>query len=198
MAGMRLIGKIFIDWENNHCKRMILDQEDTDFREKAEQFRILKVNFNQTGKYDDEDKAYIMFKRFEARSIVQKYTQRGGVYKYLAYISNGFRWLVFDAAGLYATNPLRVLFSMGVGYVVFSLIYYLLIVTTTADIISGTPDLMSDLGRSFYHSAITFFTIGYGDHYPHGSIRIVSGLEGFIGVFLMSYFTVAFVRKVLR
>jgi hypothetical protein len=198
MAGMRLIGKIFIDWENNHCKKMILDQEDTDFREKAEQFRILKVNFNQTGKYDDEDKAYIMFKRFEARSIVQKYVKRGGVYKYLAYISNGFRWLVFDAAGLYATNPLRVLFSMGVGYVVFSLVYYLLIVTTTADIISGTPDIMSDLGRSFYHSAITFFTIGYGDHYPHGSIRIVSGLEGFIGVFLMSYFTVAFVRKVLR
>ena len=198
MAGMRLIGKIFIDWESNHCKKLILNQDDTDFREKAEQFRILKVNFNQTGKYDDEDQAYIMFKRFEARSLVQKYTNRGGVYKYLAYISNGFRWLVFDAAGLYATNPLRVLFSMGVGYIVFSLIYYLLIITTSADIISGTPDMMSDLARSFYHSAITFFTIGYGDHYPHGSIRIVSGLEGFIGVFLMSYFTVAFVRKVLR
>jgi hypothetical protein len=52
--------------------------------------------------------------------------------------------------------------------------------------------------QSFYHSAITFFTIGYGDVYPMGLSRIISGLEGFMGVFMMSYFTVAFVRKVLR
>ncbi|MBK7710318.1 MAG: hypothetical protein IPJ37_04745 [Bacteroidales bacterium] len=42
------------------------------------------------------------------------------------------------------------------------------------------------------------FTIGYGDVYPVGLSRLVSGLEGFMGVFMMSYFTVAFVRKVLR
>jgi hypothetical protein len=54
------------------------------------------------------------------------------------------------------------------------------------------------MARAFYHSAITFLTIGYGDHYPYGSIRWVSSMEGFFGLFLMSYFTVAFVRKVLR
>mgnify|MGYP005838757265 CR=1 FL=1 len=36
------------------------------------------------------------------------------------------------------------------------------------------------------------------DHYPYGSIRWMSGLEGFVGLFLMSYFTVVFVRKILR
>ncbi|MBE0675727.1 MAG: two pore domain potassium channel family protein [Bacteroidales bacterium] len=198
MTGMRLIGKLFIDWELNGCKRMICSQPETNNRQKAEQFRILKVNFNQTGKYEEEDKAYIMFKRYEAKALVDKYSDRGIVMKILAWISNGFRWLVFDAAGLYATNPLRVLFSMGVGYVVFSLLFLLLIKVSDADIISSTTDQLADLPRAFYHSAITFFTIGYGDHYPHGSIRIVSGLEGFVGVFLMSYFTVAFVRKVLR
>lgn len=54
------------------------------------------------------------------------------------------------------------------------------------------------MGRSFYHSAITFFTIGYGDFVPVGAIRLFCGFEGFIRVFLMAYFTVAFVRKILR
>ena len=62
----------------------------------------------------------------------------------------------------------------------------------------GNPDNLSTLLQSFYHSAITFFTIGYGDVYPVGLSRVISGLEGFMGVFMMSYFTVAFVRKVLR
>jgi hypothetical protein len=199
MAGMRLIGKIYIDWDLNCCINMITNQgPETTNRQKAEQFRILKVNFNQTGKYDDEDKAYIMFKRYEARGIVDDYSQKGTFMRLFGRIANGFRWLVFDAAGLYATSPLRVLFSMGVSYIVFSMIFYIQIKFTNADIISGTEDHLSDLPRSFYHSIITFFTIGYGDHYPHGAIRIVSGIEGFVGVFLMAYFTVAFVRKVLR
>jgi len=42
------------------------------------------------------------------------------------------------------------------------------------------------VARSFYHSAITFLTIGYGDHYPYRGIRWVSSLEGFSGLFLMS------------
>jgi len=29
-------------------------------------------------------------------------------------------------------------------------------------------------------------------------LRFVAGIEGFIGVFMMAYFTVAFARKVLR
>ncbi len=83
-------------------------------------------------------------------------------------------------------------------FVVFSFVYYLLMVTTSADIIASVDDQLTMIARSFYHSAITFLTIGYGDHYPFGSIRWVSSIEGFFGLFLMSYFTVAFVRKVLR
>ncbi len=87
---------------------------------------------------------------------------------------------------------------MVASFVLFSLVYILLIAFTSADIISTVDDQLSTVARAFYHSAITFLTIGYGDHYPFGSIRWVSSLEGFFGLFLMSYFTVAFVRKVLR
>jgi hypothetical protein len=54
------------------------------------------------------------------------------------------------------------------------------------------------LALSLYHSAVTFFTIGYGDVFPMRLSRVFSAFEGFMGVFMMSYFTVAFVRKILR
>jgi hypothetical protein len=198
MSGMRLIGKLYIDWTHNKCKDLIVKQEGTTLRQKAEQFRILKENFSDTGKYSDEDEAYVMFKRFEAKSWLTKQAEKGGFIKFLSYIPHFFKWLVFDAMGSYATNPGRVLVSMMCGYVLFSLTYVLLIQFTDSDIISATTDHLSVFSRSFYHSAVTFFTIGYGDHYPHKAIRFVSALEGFMGMFLMSYFTVAFVRKVLR
>jgi hypothetical protein len=198
MSGMRLIGKLYIDWTNNKCKEVIVNQAGTTLRQKAEQFRILKENFSSTGKYSDEDQSYIMFKRYEAKSWLTKQEEKGGLIKALSYIPHFFKWFIFDAMGSYATNPARVLVSMVCGYVLFSLIYVLLIQFTDSDILSGTSDQLSVVARSFYHSAVTFFTIGYGDFYPHKGARVVSALEGFTGVFLMSYFTVAFVRKMLR
>lgn len=195
MAGMRLIGKIYIDWERNKCRSMIENQQDTSLRQKAEQFRVLKENFSDTGKYDDEDEAYVLFKRYEARAILQ---EKLAEKRYDALFPYWFRKIVFDKVGLYATSPVRVLFSVLVMYLLFSLTYFLMMKFTSADVVSATSDTMKDLPTAFYHSAVTFFTIGYGDHYPIGAARIVSALEGFTGVFLMSYFTVAFVRKVLR
>ncbi len=62
----------------------------------------------------------------------------------------------------------------------------------------GATDGLSNIQICFYHSAITFLTIGYGDYYPAGISRVISIVEGWSGLFLMSYFTVAFVRKILR
>ncbi|MCU0455971.1 MAG: potassium channel family protein [Bacteroidales bacterium] len=198
ISGMRLIGKLYLDWERNNVSRIIADQEGSTLKQKAEQFRILKENFSETGKYSDEDKAYVMFKRYEAKSWITGQKEKGGFTGFVSYLPYWFQWLVFDAMGLYATNPVRVLISMATVYFVFSLIYILMITFTSADIISSTADQLGVAARSFYHSAITFFTIGYGDHFPVKAARVVSSIEGFMGVFLMSYFTVAFVRKVLR
>ena len=92
------------------------------------------------------------------------------------------------------------LLSVVVSWFFFGSLYFLVDLSGLGKTVSavGNPDKLSTLLQSYYHSAITFFTIGYGDVYPIGVSRIVSGLEGFIGVFMMSYFTVAFVRKVLR
>ena len=200
MSGMRLVGKLYIDWRQNNCSQSVINQQNTTLRQKADQFRILKENFNGTGKYDDEDEAYVMFKRYEAKSWLTGQQEKGGLRKISSYIPYGFQWLLFDKIGLYATSPGRVLFSVVFFWIFFGISYYLVELSGLGKTISsvGNPDNLSPLVQSFYHAAITFFTIGYGDTYPTGLSRIIASFEGFMGVFMMSYFTVAFVRKVLR
>jgi hypothetical protein len=197
---MRLLGKLYIDWRLNKCKEIIINQEVTSLRQKAEQFRILKENFSGTGKYEDEDEAYIMFKRYEAKSWLTEQEEKGGITRIVSYVPHGFQWLVFDKIGLYATSPGRVLLSVFIFWITFGILYFLTELSGLGKTVSsvGNPDKLSAFLQSFYHSGITFFTIGYGDVYPMGLSRVISGLEGFMGVFMMSYFTVAFVRKVLR
>lgn len=199
LNGMRNLGRIIIDWKINSIKQLIVSQEDTSLREKSEQFNNLKENFDQSGQYEDEDMAYIQFKRYELAADFKEVFDKGGT-DYLKLPGYIFRWLIFDKMGLYATSPLRVLFSMVIIYVVFSLIYLLLPLLQAGDIINsvGATDGLSYIQTCFYHSAITFLTIGYGDFYPTGISRGVSIVEGWMGLFLMSYFTVAFVRKILR
>ncbi len=198
-AGIRLIGRIFLDWGKNHVKELIMSQADTSRRIKAEQFRTLKQNFNTTGQYSDEDKSYVEFKRLESKVILEEGLRRkkiSVIWKYPAYL---FKLVVFDLMGQYATNPIRVMISMLACYTFFSLIAAFIILVSNADIVSSfdAPNL-GILGRSFYYIAVTFLTIGYGDFYATGSLRYLSGIVGFSGLFLMSYFTVAFVRKILR
>ncbi len=199
-AGMRLLGKLFIDWEQNNVKELIYKQKDTNLETKAEQFRILKQNFNQTGQYNDEDKAYIEFKRCEAKYELKKSIKHKKQNSIWAYPSYWFKDLIFDKAGLYATDPVRVLWSMIISYVFFSFLfmifYYLNAGSLSVD--EGQVGFFVYLGRAFYFSAITYLTVGYGDICPLGQNRWLASVEGFVGVFLMAYFTVAFVRKILR
>jgi len=201
ISGMRLLGVIYIDWEKNRVEKLIRDQENTSLDEKAEQFRNLKESFHKAGQYNDEDISYVWFKRYEMKS---NYTTSLAKHKMAFLIQSPihfFQKLILDHAGLYATSPFRVLLAMVVGYLTFTLFYVIALVTHIGGIssgIGGEHNQISLVGRCLYHSGITFFTIGFGDFYPLGIVRWLSNLEGFVGVFLMSYFTVAFVRKILR
>lgn len=203
ISGIRLLGRIYIDWKQNNVKNLILDQN-TSNRNKAEQFRVLKENYNLIGQYDYEDGAYVEFKRLESKYQLEEAQTMKFIARIWAKISYFSRLLIFDKVGLYATDPIRVLLSMTVVFLLFSLMYILLpLMFHNTQIVSslyseGDPRDLSLIEKAFYHSAITFLTIGYGDYYPSGIIRWLSGVEGFIGLFLMSYFTVAFVRKILR
>lgn len=197
---MRNLGQLFIDWERNDVQQLIEGQNDTSSREKADQYRILKEDFTNIGQYEPEDKAYVRFKRQERKAQFQEALEESRWNALWAYPSTAFQWLVFDKMGKYATDPLRVLISMVLVYILFSLIYVLLPPFMDSGIPStvGEQNDVGVIAKGFYHSAITFLTIGYGDFHPTGHFRWISGLEGFLGIFLTAYFTVAFVRKILR
>ena len=129
-----------------------------------------------------------------------------------AYPAYYFQKYVFDYIGRYATDPTRTMANMVLTFFVFGVIYWIFsihhglyewghVVAGGAETVAfNNPDLTwyGELGNCLYYSGITFFTIGYGDYFANGILKPVAVFEGFSGVFLMSYFTVAFVRKILR
>lgn len=203
LSGMKLMGKIFIDWKENDVKNLIHNQTETSLDQKAEQFRILKENFNSNGQYDDEDMSYIEFKRAQASSDLETEKAKGKKHAFIGYGTYYFQQYLMDFVGRYGTSPLRVMANMAITFSGFSIFYFIIseyfrdfgyVATTVPDELNH----MHSLGNCFYYSAITFFTIGYGDYFSEGYLKPFAAFEGFSGVFLMSYFTVAFVRKILR
>jgi hypothetical protein len=212
LVGMRILGRIFIDWRVNTVNHLIYNQKKTSLFQKAEQFRILKENFRNNGQYDDEDAAYVEFKRCEAKAKLTNYRDNT-LKKYLVgYPNYYFQMYVFDYIGRYATDPVRVLANMLLSFFSFSIIYFMFSVSDSLNkighVVAGGTETMPlnnenistlhAFGDCLYYSGITFFTIGYGDYFANGVLKPVAVFEGFSGVFLMSYFTVAFVRKILR
>lgn len=203
LVDMRILGRVFLNWRENALHEVIYIQKDTSLYQKAEQFRILKENFRNNGQYEDEDAAYLEFKRCEARAELETRVTKNKWSGIKAYPIYYFKKLVFDQVGHYGTAPVRVLGNAIATVFVFGALYF----TCTCyfpqfgSVASTLPEEMNHVNEfwnSIYYSAITFFTIGYGDYFALGLLKILAASEGFIGVFLMSYFTVAFVRKILR
>lgn len=199
------LGNIYIDW--SIAEQGIYNRGNTNFIQKANQFQILKENYNKLGQYNEEDRAYLEFKRSERKSkyLGEDVKMLNELSKRIRYvfsrtftkITNPFKWLVLDFVGHYGTNPWRVLSSMIIAITVFAGIYYVVPLMEFSD--GKNIILITSIKTATYYSGITFLTIGYGDLSPANfPTQIISVIEGFIGLFFMSYFTVAFVRKILR
>jgi hypothetical protein len=203
MVNTRIIGRIFINWRENDVYNFIYNQKDSTYFQKSEQFRILKENFRVNGQYEDEDDAYVEFKRCEAKAHLGEALKGSSLKKLVGYLNYYFQKYVFDYVGRYATSPIRVLLNGILTIFTFGILYYLVntFLNGIGSIESTLPENLNhchDFLNSIYYSAITFFTIGYGEYFPSGILKLIAAFEGFSGVFLMSYFTVAFVRKILR
>jgi hypothetical protein len=210
------LGQIYLDWEANSVKKMICDQkhfddkgnkQDTSNKQKLEQFRLLKENFRNLGRYEDEDKAYVEFKKHERLynndcsnvkkgKFLSRVRLRYYEIRIRKFIKNGLNLIILDKIGGYGTRPENILIAMLTTIALFTGIYSLfpkmICLTDNINIVGTIP-------RAFYLSVETFLTIGYGNISPANNYSIVlAAMEGFMGVFLMAYFTIAFVRKILR
>jgi uncharacterized protein YjbI with pentapeptide repeats len=203
LSGMRILGRIFINWRENNVYDLIYNQKNSTLFQKAEQFRILKENFRNNGQYDDEDFAYLEFRRCEAKADLQWSLQKDKMIKLSAYPTYYFKKYVFDYVGRYATSPMRVLLNGVIAVFLFALLYFIFteFLPFWGHVATALPaelDRTHDFLNNIYYSAITFCTVGYGDYFAAGFVKVLAAFEGFTGIFLMSYFTVAFVRKILR
>lgn len=204
LSDTKNLGRIYIDWILNDVKNMIYSQQDSSsYFDKANQFRLLKENFHDIGQYDDEDFAYVEFKRSESLSRIRGEDLLDNKSKklrmFLRYLTFPIKWLIFDFIGNYATKPMRILGSILITIIIFSGIYTLPFVKLGGEKHFYDNIIINRFTNGLYHSIQSTFTLGYGDINPNNlSTLLISGLQSFIGVFLMSYFTAAFVRKLLR
>jgi uncharacterized protein YjbI with pentapeptide repeats len=206
LAEAKNSGTIFNDWKANKVKNWITSQEGTTNSQKAEQFRLLKENYRNIGQYEDEDLSYVEFKRHEmkAKLLSDHLKHRNSkLKKFFDWIKYFFKWLVYDQTGKYGTSPGRVLVSMFMVFLLFTMLYYICQdiphfengMTPTAEL---THDYSTTFTDAVYFSAYNLLIIGYEDYHPAGITGFLSVVESFLGLFLMSFFTVAFVRKILR
>ncbi len=163
---------------------------------------LLKENFRKMGRYDDEDSAYVFYRNHQLLSSFWTHVS-GKWYKRFnwlwAPIWYGLKWIVLGLISGYGTKPFNAIISMIVTWFGFGAFYFWRMEYCEECFKGPSIHEMSNLGKAAFHSAITFLTIGYGDIYPSSqALRIASGLEGFLGLFLMAVFTVSFMRKVLR
>jgi uncharacterized protein YjbI with pentapeptide repeats len=199
-ADMSLPGILYIDWHKNNVKAAIYNQgENTTHLQKALQFLMIKENFSRNGQYEIEDLAYVEYRRCLAHS--RRLGAAGNFRKKIAgWGAFMLDRILLDLTGLYGTSPKRVFATMIIMYALFSFAYILIILTGIGDILVsvGAEHDLPLISKGFYHSAITMLTIGYGDHFPVGLARALSAVQGFVGMLLLSYFTVTLVHKILR
>ena len=163
---------------------------------------MLKNNFKKLGYFDDEDKIYVAFKRCQAKAKFEESKKKCLIKKiggYLRYRGNRF---LFDFVGGYGTKPKNVFRFMIIVVLGFTPLYAFIPNFLKWNKITKhfcNLEFFNKLLIGLYHSMITFLTIGYGDVEPESVCgSLISGIEGFLGLFLMAYFTIAFSRKVLR
>jgi len=144
------------------------------------QYKMLKENFHKIGEYEQEDEAFVEYMRY---------------YRKTKNLFTRFLLWILDFIGCYGTNPSRVACTM------FGVLIFFGIAFSNINPLAQICVKVSEcnLFASFYFSVITFLTIGYGDLYPKNEFTaILAVIEGFLGLFLMSYFIISLVRKTLR
>ncbi len=183
------LGSIFLDWET--AKNAIAnysfpsnEPEAEVNQKKANQLKMLKENFHHLGEYDSEDEAFAEYMNYRRKT--KDFLLR-------------FPSWVLSAISGYGTKPFRLFITMILVMFFFGFIFSGQIPFVEMMGREEFGQVFLGIPRGLYFSMITFMTIGYGDISPANELTaFLAGLEGFAGLFLMSYFTVAVVRKTLR
>lgn len=163
--------------------------EDFSYDDLASQYFLLKENYHNQRLFDSEDLAFIYYMRSKQKSYKWSFRNFG----------RKFLYGTFNLVGCYGTNISSIFITILILWIVFGAVFFLLPSGQFNPALDSDPILK--VINSLYYSGITFLTIGYGDIAPAQAgvaLKFLSIGEGFLGLFLMSYLTVAVVRKLIR
>ena len=191
----------------SHTKWRIPDHKD-----KADQYFTLKQNFNYLGEYDSEDKIYCEYMRENRKSILQSKFHEAkknlmnvpsffiyGIFHFL------YKYLLCDVMGSYATSPQRVFKTILCVIFLFSCIYMstfhqnINLLCYDNLCFKNVMLFISAMQESIYLSGSIFLNNGVASG-PSKTLllKYIMLMENFCGIFFMTYFTVAFIRRILR
>ncbi|WP_281655280.1 pentapeptide repeat-containing protein [Eggerthella sinensis] len=183
-------------------------------KDKADQYFTLKQVFNRNGFYENEDAMYCAYRRELRKQRLETaknhLTDRNaGIIarlKEAMYFPRHFLYdfLVCDVVGCYATSPKRVFATCLITILVFS--FLMTPITVSLDTLIHAEDFAQAIAPvlhtwsdGLYNSAQAFLTVGFlGSESAGAALRTICAIEGFLGVFLITYFTASFAHRVLR
>ncbi|RYE85923.1 MAG: hypothetical protein EOO75_16385, partial [Myxococcales bacterium] len=150
-------------------------------------YRALRLNLNAAG--DERGSSWAIYRE----SVMQRRHLRSQG-RWAAWLFS----LLVDLLWGYGQRPSR-LFFFSLLFIAASAVIYFVTGIRLGDRCVDGPALSSwarHFGECLYFSFVTFTTVGYGDIVPcSGASRAMAAAEAFSGVFIMSLFVTANVRK---
>ena len=210
--------KCYLDYEE-------LSQNDFSSIKKGNNKKIIKWTFyniceiyNRNGKADEYLRSYAHSKTYERLEEKENFNNKKIVNKWLKIegLKTGINLLtkkIIEVTTAYFTSWKKCLAS-----IIWILFVFFTIYLVFANKIKIGNELLINNGLNYYFkrglinidnlgiifqkivsiiyfTLITFTTIGYGDMSPIGFLRIIAGIEGLLGMILISIFTITLSRK---
>ncbi|MGB0390844.1 MAG: ion channel [Salibacteraceae bacterium] len=213
-------GFTYIDWEQHRG----LHVEDEEIVIKNDNFQGMRSAMNQwytifkaQGKLESANQCYSDIKLMETRRWKYLYQQNKTFESFFRWQLNSFLSYFTD----YGTNPAKAVIKSGWVILLFA-IFYLFFpsdwdVSNRSQLLSKIKDLTSENREKSILATIAFIaysglihilnaltlslnaftTLGFGDIPTHGAARYVTIVQGFIGWFLLTIFSVSLINQVL-
>lgn len=177
--------------------------------DKARNFIMMKENFAEAGRYDDEDDAFVLYMEFKPYLNGELKNKRTVDHK-----TKVLYKLLYDA-GRYGISPGRVIVALGIMVGMFTVFYWIFALflggesfslnATMGGIwcylgkqITPSATLSEKFGAAFLYSLEGIIPFVSQFEPINFWVCILTAVENAIGSFLVGYFSVAVVRKTLR
>lgn len=198
--------------EMAQIRRKLINERPKNFQyERAqEEYLILKESFQQRGLAEEEDWSYRKFRQMKrkatshaAKNRILRKTQNGSFIGALwRLFSNFMERIIVDRGTGYGTQPMNIAIVALSIIALFGYIYSQFpeefVIDQPVNAIQAGPTL--GLAQSIYFSFSTFTTMGLNNLQPKldSPICYCTGIEAFLGIFLMTLFVGTYTRKIIR